>query len=98
MTETQMSAQSAGGLTAVARAAGAVILRPSLWFTALVEFRRLLPDGWWRHRPFLPLPDAEMLGFRATTQYGDPERPPDSHDLVAWLRWCKAENRRRRIR
>jgi len=93
-----MSDESPVGMTAVFRAAGAVVTRPSLWGTALVEFRRLLPDGWWRRRPFLPVPDPAMLGFRNTTQYGDPDHPPEGHDLVAWLRWCKAENRRRRIR
>lgn len=82
----------------VLRAAAAVVRRPGLWWTALVQFRRLLPDGWWRQRPFLPVPDPAMLGFRATTQYGDPDHPPETHDLVAWLVWCKAENRRRRIR
>ncbi|MEQ8841271.1 MAG: hypothetical protein RIB98_09840 [Acidimicrobiales bacterium] len=80
------------------RGARAVAGHPPLWGTALVEFRRMLPDDWWRRPPFLPVPDAAMLAFRATTQYGDGSRAPEPHDLVAWLRWCKAENRRDRIR
>ena len=80
------------------RAARAVLARPDLWGTALVQFRRLIPDAWWRHRPFLPVPDPAMLRFRATTQYGDPDHSPEPHDVVAWLSWCKAENRRRRVR
>ncbi len=76
----------------------AVLRRPSLWPTAFVEFRRFVPDGWWRDRPHLPLPDAAVLRFRATTQYGDPDRAPRAGDVVVWLRWCKAENRRQRIR
>lgn len=80
------------------RAVGAVVPRPRLWWTALVEFRRLLPDRWWGAWPFLPVPDPALLRFRATTQYGDPTHPPDPDDLVTWLSWCKAENRRRRIR
>jgi hypothetical protein len=80
------------------RVAVAVARRPWLWGTALVEFRRLLPDGWWRRRPFLPLPDRPMLAFRAVTQYGDADHPPEVADLLAWLRWCKAENQRRRVR
>lgn len=80
------------------RAAGAVILRPSLWATAVVEFRRFAPDGWWRRRPFLPVPDPDLLRFRAVTQYGDPERQPDADDVLAWLRWCRSENQRRRVR
>ena len=75
---------------------GAVIRRPSLWSTAAVEARRFVPDGWLRRRPFLPLPDPEMLRFRLFTQYGDPEPRVVVGDVVAWLRWCKAENRRTR--
>ncbi len=76
----------------------AVLGRPSLWSTALVEFRRFVPDHWWRHRPHLPLPDAAVLRFRAVTQYGDPDRVPQADDVLIWLRWCKAENQRQRIR
>lgn len=79
-------------------AAGAVTVRPSLWATAAVELRRFVPDGWWRRRPFLPVPDPALLRFRAVTQYGDPDRDPDPADVVAWLRWCKLENQRRRVR
>lgn len=79
------------------RAAVAVARHPSLWGTALVMFRRMLPDGWWRRRPFLPAPDPALLAFRATTQYGDADHPPEPEDVLTWLRWCKAENRRGRI-
>ena len=73
----------------------AVVFRPSLWRTALGQARRFVPDGWWRHRPFLPFPDPALLRFRAVTQYGDPEHGPRVDDLVLWLRWCKSENQRR---
>ncbi|MDE0701478.1 MAG: hypothetical protein F4003_07295 [Acidimicrobiaceae bacterium] len=75
---------------------GAVIRRPSLWATALLEARRFVPDDWLRRRPFLPLPDPEMLRFRLSTQYGDPESRVVASDVVVWLHWCKAENQRRR--
>lgn len=77
-------------------ALGAVLLRPALWLTAIVALKRFAPDGWYRRPPFLPLPDPQLLRFRATTQYGDPEAPIAAHDLVVWLRWCKSENRRQR--
>lgn len=77
-------------------AARAVIIRPRLWATALVMFRRFAPDRWWARRPFLPLPDPALLRFRGITQYGDPAHAPDPYDIIAWLRWCKAENQRRR--
>lgn len=79
------------------RAASTVARHPSLWGTALVMFRRMLPDGWWRRPPFLPVPDPALLAFRTTTQYGDPDHPLEPDDLLTWLRWCKAENRRGRI-
>lgn len=79
------------------RAGWAVAHHPALWLTALVQFRRLLPDGWWRRPPFLPVPDGDLLAFRATTQYGDPDHRLETDDLVAWLWWCKAVNQRSRV-
>jgi len=73
-----------------------VLARPRLWPTALVMARRFAPDRWWARRPFLPIPDPALLRFRGITQYGDPDHSPEAHDIAAWLRWCKAENVRRR--
>ena len=73
----------------------AVLRHPSLWLTALVELRRFDPDRWWTRRPFLPVPDRDLVRFRLVTQYGVPDHRPDPDDLVAWLRWCREENRRR---
>ena len=75
-------------------AARVLIVRPSLWPTAAVQARRFAPDGWWRRAPFLPIPDADLLAFRATTQYGDPGHPATPDDLISWLEWCRAEGRR----
>jgi hypothetical protein len=71
------------------RAAPAVLARPWLWPTAVVQLFALAPRGWWRRSPFLPLPDREYLGFRMQTMYGDPDRPPDPADLLAYLNWCR---------
>lgn len=82
-----------------ARLVGSIVValatEPGLWPTALSQMRRFAPDGWWRRRPFLPLPDQELIRFRASTQYGDPERLPTGEDVVTWLRWCRSEARRR---
>ena len=75
-------------------AARVLIVRPSLWPTAVVQARRFAPDGWWRRAPFLPVPDADLLAFRATTQYGDSHHPATPDDLISWLEWCRAEARR----
>ena len=61
--------------------------------TPIGQVRRLAAPGWWRRSPHLPLPDAGYLRFRLETQYGSSGRPvPD--DVVAYLRWCRAESRR----
>ena len=63
-------------------------MRPRLWATALRQARRLARPGWWRHAPFLPLPDADYLRFRFETQYGS-DGTPDAHDLLTYLVWCR---------
>jgi len=76
-------------------AARVVLRRPGLWPVALVQLRRLAAPGWWRHRPFLPLPDSAYLRFRLETMYGgDVPHRPEPADLVAFLRWSKAANGR----
>ena len=70
-------------------AAGALAGRPALWPTALAQMFRLAPEGWWRRRPWLPVPDPPYLRFRLQTQYGDPERDPEPADLIAYLEWCR---------
>ena len=73
------------------RAASAALLRrPGLWPTAVVQLLRLARPGWWRQTPFLPLPDEGYLRFRLVTAYGDPDREPDPGDLVTYLEWCRA--------
>jgi hypothetical protein len=59
-----------------------------LWPAALRQAGRLAPPGWWRRRPFLPLPDADYLRFRLETQYGT-DGVPDPSDVVVYLRWCR---------
>lgn len=71
-------------------AATAVAVRPRLWPTAIGQMFRMAPRGWWRRRPFLPVPDPAYLRFRLQTQYGgDQPHTPVAHDLVAYLEWCR---------
>jgi hypothetical protein len=73
------------------RAAWLVVRRPHLWVTALRQAHRLARPHWWRHAPFLPLPDPDYLAFRLETQYGsgDTGGRPDARDLVEYLEWCR---------
>jgi len=83
--------RAATGLTRRRRgtvaAARALAARPRLWGPALRQARALVPDGWWRRRPFLPVPDREWLRFRMTTAYGDPDARIDVDDLLTFLAW-----------
>jgi hypothetical protein len=71
----------------------AVARRPDLWGTALRQARRTAPSGWWRQRPFLPVPSGEYLRFRLQTQYGDADATPEPSDDIAYLEWCRAWDR-----
>jgi hypothetical protein len=79
--------QRPGAAWALATTA-AVVRRPTLWFPALRQVRRLAPRGWWRRPPFLPLPDPGYLQFRLQTMYGD-ARDPSPDDVVTYLDWCR---------
>ena len=75
-------------------AVGAVLRHPSLWRTGLRQVRLLAQPGWWRRRPFLPVPDPAYLRFRLETAYGGRgDQVPAPDDLVAYLRWVRAERR-----
>lgn len=78
-----------------AGAVGAIARRPVLWPTAARQARRLAPTRWWRRPPFLPVPDRAWLRFRLETHYGSDTRP-DPHDVVVWLAWARAAERRNR--
>lgn len=67
----------------------AVLVRPWLWRSALA----LAPPGWWRRRPFLPLPDPAYAAFRLQTMYGDAAHAPEPADVVAYLGWCRRQRR-----
>ncbi len=49
--------------------------------------------GWWRHLPFLPIPDPSYVRWRMLTAYGDPEAVPPPGELVAFLRWRRRQRR-----
>jgi hypothetical protein len=67
--------------------------RPALWPIAARQLRRTVPRGWWRHRPFLPVPPAEYLRFRLLTQYGDDWHALDPADVLDYLSWCRTQPR-----
>ena len=77
----------------MARSVVAVVVRPRLWATGVVQLFRLASPGWWRRWPPTPLPDPSYLRFRLQTQYGDPDRDPVPGDLVDYLEWSRGYRR-----
>lgn len=74
----------------ILRIAIALLRHPELIATAVRQSVRLAPAGWWRTWPPVPLPAADYLHFRSVTAYGDPDREPDTADVITWLRWSRA--------
>lgn len=79
------------GPAVLVRAALVLVGRPRLWATALRQLAVLVPAGWWRRAPFLPVPDASYLRFRLQTAYGGAGTDAvEPGDLVAYLEWCRS--------
>jgi hypothetical protein len=79
------------------RVAMPVLVRPSLWWTALQQIVRMTPRHWWKTAPFLPVPRADYLEFRLVTQYGgnleSARSKIEADDVLKYLAWCKQWNR-----
>ena len=75
--------------TAARRAVLAVAVRPRLWWPAVTAATRFAPRGWWRRRPFLPVPDDRYWRFRMETAYGDDGASPSDEDVVEVLQWSQ---------
>lgn len=70
--------------------------RPDLWLTAFGVVYRLAVPGWWRKRPYLPLPDASLWAFRMVTAYGRADANPAPGDVISYLEWCRSTSARTR--
>jgi hypothetical protein len=75
----------------IVRIALAVARHPRLWPVALRQWRRTTPHGWWRRRPYLPVPPKEYVRFRLLTQYGDSDSRAAATDVVNYLAWCRSQ-------
>ncbi len=74
-----------GGL--IARLIGRALVNPLIALDLLTlawAFRR---REWWRHSPFLPLPDPEYLAWRMHTAYGEERTTPPVRDVLRFARW-----------
>ena len=60
---------------------------PRLGVALLRVAWRFRGRGWYRHPPFLPLPDRTYLRWRMLTAYGDPDAVPPADDVIRYARW-----------
>jgi hypothetical protein len=81
--------------TAMVRLAAQAVRRPRLLAGLLAAAWRFRARGWWRRRPFLPLPPAEYVAWRMHTAYGDDGRLPTAPEMERYIRWANRMHRAR---
>jgi hypothetical protein len=72
--------------------AAALVVRPRLWWTAVRQWFRFVPRGWWRRPPHLPVPPRRYLEFRLETAFG-PDEHASAVDIVDYLDWVHGQRR-----
>jgi hypothetical protein len=48
---------------------------------------RLRATGWWRRKPFVPLPDPAYWRFRLSTATGSPSGSTSVREVVEFAKW-----------
>ena len=64
---------------------------PAIGMALLRVARRFRRREWWRHAPFLPLPDRTYVRWRMHTAYGEYDAVPPAEDIVRYARWAVRE-------
>jgi len=64
-----------------------ILIRPRLWWTTIGAFFSLVPKRWWMRRPFVPIPDRDVVAWRVTTAYGRGEMTLVWDDVLSYLDW-----------
>ena len=74
-----------------------LLRRPWRLPRAMAAAMALAPLGWWRRRPFLPLPDPSYWQFRMeTSSGGDGAEPPSPDEVLEVIEWFHRMRQRRR--
>lgn len=68
----------------------AVLMHPAAWRDALGTAWSHRRRGWWRRRPFLPLPSPQHLEWRLETAYGSKTAQFEERDFEEYLKWRRA--------
>jgi hypothetical protein len=88
MTEASTAVSGQGSWGALtARLALRALVNPRLAVDLLRTAWAFRRRHWWRHAPFLPIPDPTYLRWRMYTAYGDESAVPPVRDVIAFARW-----------
>ncbi len=86
-----------GSTSSLYRGMARVALRHPRVIPALLGLGwRIRRRDWWRRPPFLPLPPAGYLAWRAETAWGDPGATGPDDLVVRYLHWTREMHRRQR--
>lgn len=76
------------GRLSLALAARSVV-NPALAVDLVSVAWRFRARDWYRHAPFLPLPDPTYLRWRMYTAYGDFDAVPSPDEVVRYAKWAR---------
>ena len=77
------------GRSTLVRLVGKVVVHPSIAWLMLRAAWRFRARDWYRRWPFLPVPPADYLAWRAETAWGDAGHTADIDSLERYLRWVR---------
>jgi hypothetical protein len=68
------------------------LVDPKLGLNLVTVAWRFRKRDWYRHAPFIPIPDPVYLKWRMYTTYGDFDAVPEPDEVVRYARWaCENE-------
>jgi len=80
-------------VSATVRAFWVLGRRPARWGGAVRAAWRFAAPRWWRHPPFLPVPDPAWWTMRCEVACGVPDARFDDDEMVGFVRWVSQMRR-----
>jgi hypothetical protein len=65
------------------------LVNPALAVDLMSVAWRFRARDWYRHSPFLPLPDPTYLRWRMYTAYGDFDAIPSPGEVIRYAKWAR---------